>query len=107
MQISDLKTIPLVKLKGIGEKSAVPFTKVGIENLYDLLYYYPRTYQTYTEPVKVSELYEGYKGAVRVGVCRDYYQKDIKGKTITTVSVEDETGRIGLTFFHLNICVRY
>lgn len=101
MQITDLKNIPLVKLKGIGEKSAVPFTKVGIENLYDLLYYYPRTYQTYTEPVKVSELYEGYTRAIRVGVCRDYYQKDIKGKTITTVSVEDETGRIGLTFFHL------
>ena len=36
MQINDLKNIPLVKLKGIGEKSAVPFTKVGIENLSDL-----------------------------------------------------------------------
>ena len=101
MQITDLKNIPLVKLKGIGEKSAVPFSKVGVENLYDLLYYYPRTYQTYTEPVKVSELYEGYTGAIRVGVCTDFFQKDIKGKTITTVSVEDETGRIGLTFFHL------
>ena len=101
MQITDLKNIPLVKLKGIGEKSAVPFTKVGVENLYDLLYYYPRTYQTYTEPVKISELYEGYTGAIRVGVCNDYYQKDIKGKTITTVSVADDTGKIGLTFFHL------
>ena len=101
MKINDLKNIPLVKLKGIGEKSAVPFMKVGIENLYDLLHYYPRTYQTYTEPVKVNELYEGYTGAIRVGVCRDFFQKDIKGKTITTVSVEDETGRIGLTFFHL------
>ena len=101
MHITDLKNIPLVKLKGIGEKSAVPFQKVGVENLYDLLYYYPRTYQTYTEPVKVSELYEGYTGAIRVGVCTDFFQKDIKGKTITTVSVEDETGRIGLTFFHL------
>ena len=90
MQITDLKNISLVKLKGIGEKSAVPFTKVGIENLYDLLYYYPRTYQTYTEPVKVNELYEGYTGAVRVGVRRDFFQKDIKGKTITTVSVEYE-----------------
>lgn len=101
MQINDLKNIPLVKLKGIGDKSAVPFAKVGIENLYDLLHYYPRTYQTYTEPVKVNTLYEGYTGAIRVGVCRDFFQKDIKGKTITTVSVEDETGRIGLTFFHL------
>lgn len=101
MQINDLKNIPLVKLKGIGEKSAVPFAKVGIENLYDLIHYYPRTYQTYTEPVKVNTLYEGYTGAIRVGVCRDFFQKDVKGKTITTVSVEDETGRIGLTFFHL------
>ena len=101
MQVGDLKNIPLVKLKGIGEKSAVPFAKVGIENIYDLLHYYPRTYQTYTAPVKINELYEGYTGAIRVGVCRDFFQKDVKGKTITTVSVEDATGRIGLTFFHL------
>ena len=101
MQVGDLKNIPLVKLKGIGEKSAVPFAKVGIENIYDLLHYYPRTYQTYTAPVKINELYEGYTGAIRVGVCRDFFQKEVKGKTITTVSVEDATGRIGLTFFHL------
>lgn len=101
MQITELKNVPLVKLKGIGVKSAVSFCNVGIENLYDLLHYYPRTYQTYTEPVKISELYEGYTGAIQVNVGDDYYQKDIRGKTISSVSVCDETGKIGLTFFHL------
>ncbi len=101
MLIDELKNIPLVQLKGIGEKSAAPYGKVGIESIYDLLRYYPRTYRTYSEPVKVSDLYEGYVGAVCVRVCGDFFQKDIRGKTISTVSVEDETGRIGLTFFHL------
>lgn len=101
MLIEELKNVPLVRLKGIGEKSAAPYAKAGIESIYDLLRYYPRTYRTYTAPVKISELYEGYVGAVSVRVCGDFFQKDIRGKTISTVSVEDETGRIGLTFFHL------
>jgi len=101
VDIHELKSIPLVKLKGIGEKSALPFQKVGIETLYDLLYYFPRSYQIYQTPVLISEIYEGYTGTICATVCNDYFQKDFRGKTITTVSVADETGKIGLTFFHL------
>lgn len=101
MQIDDLKNVPLVKLKGIGEKSVLPFRKVGIESVYDLLYYFPRTYQSYQAPVRIIDIYEGFTGAICVEVCNDFFQKEVKGKTITTVSVADETGKIGLTFFHL------
>lgn len=101
MYIDELKNVPLIKLKGIGEKSVVLFGKLGINTVYDLLYYYPRTYRTYTEPVEINALYEGYTGAVRIRVCKDFFQKDYRGKTVTTVSVEDETGRLGLTFFHM------
>lgn len=101
MQIEDLKNVPIIKLKGIGEKSASAFAKIGIYSVYDLLHYYPRGYQSYAEPVKIDTLYEGYTGAIRVAVCSDFFQKERNGKTITTVSVQDETGKIGLTFFHL------
>lgn len=101
MQIEMYKNISPVQLKGIGDKSARLFEKVGIFSLYDLLYYYPRTYQSYPEPVSVSSLYEGYVGAVKVKVSDDFFMKTYGSKTITTVTVYDETGKVGLTFFHL------
>lgn len=37
-------------LKGIGEKTAKLFEKVGIRTIDDLLHYYPKGYDTYGEP---------------------------------------------------------
>jgi len=101
MDIMELKEIPVIKLKGVGGKSAELYEKVGIFTLYDLLYYYPRTYQAYEPPVAIKDLYEGYTGAVKATVCSDYFQKDYGRKTVTTVSVHDEEGKLGLTFFYL------
>ena len=35
---------PVTDLKGIGEKTAVPFAKAGIHTVQDLIEYYPRAY---------------------------------------------------------------
>lgn len=55
----------IVKLKGIGEKSAAVFAKVGVETVEDLLRYYPRGYEMYGEPVRLSDAVEGQKCSVR------------------------------------------
>ncbi|MCD8248391.1 MAG: ATP-dependent DNA helicase RecG, partial [Lachnospiraceae bacterium] len=55
---------PITELKGIGEKTAVPFAKVGIRTIADLLEYYPRAYETYEEPVDFAALEDGRKCAV-------------------------------------------
>ena len=52
------------QLKGIGEKTAVPFAKAGIFNIEDLLRYYPRAYEIYESPVAVDEMEDGGKYAV-------------------------------------------
>ena len=41
-------------LKGIGEKTAKLFEKVGIRTIDDLLHYYPRGYDTYGEPKAIG-----------------------------------------------------
>jgi len=43
----DLNT-PVQFLKGVGPKAAVKLTRLGIETIRDLLFYYPRNYQDYT-----------------------------------------------------------
>lgn len=42
-------------LKGIGDKTAVLYNKVGIYTYGDLMYYYPRDYMRYDDPVFVDE----------------------------------------------------
>ncbi|MBS6395687.1 MAG: ATP-dependent DNA helicase RecG [Clostridiales bacterium] len=54
----------IIKLKGIGEKTAVPFAKAGIHTISDLLEYYPRAYETCEEPVVCAGMEDGQKYAV-------------------------------------------
>ena len=42
-------------LKGVGEKRAQLYAKLGVKNVYDLLYHFPRSYIDYTAPVPISE----------------------------------------------------
>ena len=46
----------LTELKGIGEKTAQTFARAGINTLEDLIGYYPRAYDSFLEPVRISEL---------------------------------------------------
>lgn len=52
-------------LKGVGEKVEKSLNKLEIYTIEDLLEYYPRTYQTYNEPVELSEIVPGKRQAVR------------------------------------------
>ncbi|MDO4262520.1 MAG: ATP-dependent DNA helicase RecG [Eubacteriales bacterium] len=58
----------VTELKGIGEKTAVPFAKAGIHTIADLLEYYPRAYETYEEPVECAQMEDGGKYAVHAWV---------------------------------------
>lgn len=49
----------IIELKGIGEKTSLPFAKVGIHTVLDLLEYYPRDYEIYEEPVELTEIEVG------------------------------------------------
>ena len=44
---------PITVLKGIGEKTAGLFAKLGVETVEELLHDYPRAYDAYEEPVRV------------------------------------------------------
>lgn len=101
MDIMELKGVPLGNIKGIGEKNSSLFAKIRVHNVYELLHLYPRRYQTYETPIKVNALYDGCLCTVKLRICSDYFQKEAKGKIIVTVSGEDETGKVGLTFFNL------
>ena len=59
---------PVTDLKGIGEKTAVPFAKAGIYTVQDLIEYYPRAYELFEEPTEPEEMEDGKKYAVHAWV---------------------------------------
>ena len=55
-------------LKGVGAKRQAVYAKLGILTPYDLLYYLPRDYRDYRDPVPVSETEDGVPAVVRAEI---------------------------------------
>ncbi|MCD7836595.1 MAG: DEAD/DEAH box helicase, partial [Lachnospiraceae bacterium] len=92
---------PIIELKGIGDKTQRLFQKLDIRTAGELLRHYPRDYEIYREPVKLSEALPGQINAVYVQVTAISGQKKVRRLTILNVNVRDETGIMQLTFFNM------
>ncbi len=96
----DLET-SILNLKGIGEKSAKLFNKLGIFVLGDLLEYYPRGYERFEAPANIEACHVGematFKGTITAGPTL----KHVRNLTILNYTVADRTGQIFLTFFNM------
>ena len=57
----------ITAVKGIGEKTAKLFQKIGVGTVDELLHYYPRAYDEFKEPQPIAELKEDTIAAV-VGI---------------------------------------
>lgn len=88
------------EIKGVGEKTAAAFSRLGVDTVGDLLRYYPRTYMTYGEPVEVSELQAGSRQSVKAVVSNRAEIKKIRGLTLVILYARDYTGTIKLTWFN-------
>ncbi|MCR4929755.1 MAG: ATP-dependent DNA helicase RecG [Lachnospiraceae bacterium] len=102
MNFEDLKNISIKELKGVGDKNAALFARLGIESIYDLINYYPRTYKKLPPLSKVSELKEGEICAARLKMADDFYYKKTANNAVTTVTGYDSTGRVSLAFFRVS-----
>ena len=54
----------ITAVKGIGEKTAKLFQKIGVETVEELLHYYPRAYDEFKEAQPIAELKEDTIAAV-------------------------------------------
>lgn len=90
----------IIKLKGIGEKTAKLFHRLGIYTLKDLLFYYPRDYQAFHSPVKIAEGAGEDTAAVELSLADGFQWKKVRNLTIGTGIGTDGRDRISLTFFN-------
>jgi len=100
--LGELSSWPVTRLKGVGDRKAEGLAAVGVENLADLLTYYPRRYVDRTNECRVRDLEVGEEALVLVTVDRVAARRT-KGRpprTLVTAEVSDDTGRLRITFFN-------
>ena len=90
----------IITVKGIGDKTASLYSKLGINTIGDLIRYYPRTYKTYSQPVPVSEAAEGETVAVLCKIVTFIETKKGRRLTITSLTASDGTGAIRMVWFN-------
>ncbi len=90
------------ELKGIGDKTEKLFNRLNVFTAEDLLNFYPRTYDVYEEPVKVSEMTEDKKYALWGTIVSSCELNNAGRYRILSVYAADDDGcRIKLTWFNM------
>jgi len=92
---------PVSSLSGIGPTNMKKLEKLGIRTLYDLLSYFPRSYEDRTKIRNVCDMEVGVPACFRAMVISYPKTSHIrKGLDITKVTVSDMTSRLNLVFFN-------
>ena len=104
MEMGDFRmeyNTPVIQLKGVGEKTAKIFEKMGILTVGDLIRFYPRDYEKFEEVLPIREVKKGEICAVRVRIMGNITVKKVRNLTILSALAADGTGKIRLTFFNM------
>lgn len=94
--MTDIKT-----LKGVGEKTAALFQKLNIATAEELVCYYPRDYEQFSEPVSLTEAPDGELTAVVGKIAGNVATRHVRGLSITTFQASCEGGVLHLTYFNM------
>ncbi|MCC6568308.1 MAG: hypothetical protein IT315_03640, partial [Anaerolineales bacterium] len=76
----------LTVLQGVGPKNAETFAKLGMVTLGDMLYYYPRRYDDYSQLKPIKELFYGEQVTV-IGTIDSVHTRPIRGGKASIVEV--------------------
>ncbi len=91
----DIKTI-----KGIGDKTARLFNKLGVFDVENLIHFYPRSYVKYEECIKSSECENGVPAAFLLTVINSPTLKNVRGLSILNALTSDGENKVAITFFN-------
>ena len=91
----------VMTIKGIGEKTAKLFYRLGVDTVEDLLHYYPRAYDTFKEPVQIADLVPETVAAVSGTLLKTADVVKFGRLQVTTVSLSDLSGRLQLTWYNM------
>jgi len=98
--LHELADIDVEVLKGVGEKRKESLAEYGITNVLELLMNYPRKWVDRTNEARVSDLVAGQEALVIVEVRKVSKFTTKNRRTVVTIQVGDEAGRLTAVFFN-------
>jgi ATP-dependent DNA helicase RecG len=91
----------LTVLQGVGPRHAETLARLGLQTLGDMLYYFPRRYDDYSQLKPIRDLFYGEVVTV-IGTIQSVHSRPIRGgkASIIEVIISDGTGGLRLSFFN-------
>lgn len=90
---------PIQSIKGIGEKKAKLFQKLGIRTVLDLLEYYPRDYKDRSQITKIADMKPGEQYTLLCRIKEAPQNIRIHRMALTKVRVSDGSGELEMIWF--------
>ncbi|MCM1039129.1 MAG: ATP-dependent DNA helicase RecG [Ruminococcus sp.] len=91
----------ITALKGIGEKSAALFARLGITTTEELLHYYPKDYEQFRAPYAIAQAPVGERVAIRGVITGNMTLRHVRNLNILNFTVQDATGTLQMTYFNM------
>ena len=98
--LSYFQNINVEELRGVGEKKKAALKKLGVDNILDVLTYYPRRYIDRTNQASIAELHVGEEATILVEVEKVSSRRTRNGRVMVNATVTDGSGRLAVTFFN-------
>ena len=90
---------PLTSVKGVGDKTARLFSKLGVDTVEELLHYYPRGYDAFREPA--GELLPDTMAAVEGTLTKTADVVRFNHLQVVMTHLRDESGTIQLNWYNM------
>jgi ATP-dependent DNA helicase RecG len=98
--LADLAGIGVDRLKGVGPKHLDALRELGVENILDLVTYYPRRYIDRTNQQAIADLVDGQDAMVLARVRKVTARRTRQGRTMVEVELFDGSSYLKVTFFN-------
>ena len=92
---------PITNLKGIGQKTAGLYNKLGIFSYEDLLYYFPRDYIKYERPQSIQSANNGDIVTIKARIARQPLLKRVKKFQIVSAYLKTDDAVVSATWFNM------
>ena len=89
-------------IRGIGERNSRKFQKLGLNNIYDILRFFPRRYQDYSNLKTINQIIFGEDLSIIGTITKSPQMRPSKSGKIKIIesAISDATGSLRLTWFN-------
>lgn len=98
--MASLFELPITHIKGVGENTAQLFHKLGVYSVGQLLCYYPRAYEDWSNPVPITPFLEG-NVLIKARLSASFITSRLTaGRLISKAQISDDSGSVELIYFN-------